>query len=63
MLMKGEYAFQANKSTSEKVRREFISLLSNLARKKRNLTLRLDWEEVKDFVIKMYIVNGTKARL
>ena len=61
--MKDEYAFQANKSTSEKVRREFISLLSNLARKKRNLTLRLYWEEAEDFVIKMYIVNGTKARL
>jgi len=47
-----EAAFQAQKTLDENVRREFTSLPPNLAKRKgRRVTLRSDWEKVKDDVM------------
>lgn len=47
-----EAAFQAQKTLDENVRKEFTNLPPNLAKRKgRRVTLRSDWEKVKDDVM------------
>lgn len=50
--LNNEAAFQAQKTLDEKIRKEFITLSPNLAKRKgRKLELRADWEEVKDKIM------------
>ncbi len=47
-----EAAFQAQKALDENVRKEFTNLSPNLAKRKgRRVTLRSDWEKVKDDIM------------
>ena len=50
--LNNEAAFQAQKTLDENVRKEFTQLPPNLAKRKgRKVTLRSDWEQVKDEVM------------
>ena len=50
--LNNEAAFQAQKTLDEDIRKEFITLPPNLAKRKgRKIALRPDWEEVKDKVM------------
>ena len=47
-----EAAFQAQKTLNENIRKEFTGLPPNLAKRKgRRVTLRSDWEQVKDDIM------------
>ena len=50
--LNNEAAFQAQKTLDEDIRKEFITLPPNLAKRKgRKIALRPDWEEVKETVM------------